>query len=297
MRAPAYACEHAGALGRPGRGVGRADVPRRRAHEPRLGGLGGLVRSCRVPARQTPSPALLRLRLPARGRRRRGGCLALGWRRLLDRHLKSGALVAVGEPHGAVLARGEHERGTTRFKRAQHVVEDHVVARRVLGKRRVDMLNQRALRLDAGGEPERRRTQQRPVRKGAPKGLGLAAAARGRCPMASSLSAVHETLDDSDIDDTGGLAAAARGRCPMAQVRMRRPNTRVSSSRAACGRSDDVAAKHRSRQHRRAVRVPSAWCRAPSTGGWERRRRPSGAPSAAPLTAETFLSPTRGRQA
>ena len=54
---------------------------------------------------------------------------------------------------------------------------------------------------------------------------------------------------------------------------MRRPSTRVSSSRVACGRSDDVAAKHLSRQHRRAGRVPSAWCRAPSTGGWERRRR------------------------
>ena len=55
---------------------------------------------------------------------------------------------------------------------------------------------------------------------------------------------------------------------------MRRPSTRVSSSRVACGRSDDdVAAKHRSRQHRRAIRVPFAWCRAPSTGGRERRRR------------------------
>ena len=56
------------------------------------------------------------------------------------------------EPLGVVLARGGHERRTTRFKRAQHVVEDHVVARRILGKCRVDMLNWRALRLDACGD-------------------------------------------------------------------------------------------------------------------------------------------------
>ena len=92
-----------------------------------------------------------------------------------EEHVPREPAESLGKTLGVVLARGEHERRTTRFERAQHVVEDHVVARHVLGERPVDMLDRWALRLDALGEPKRSQAQQRPVCEGALPGLGLRA--------------------------------------------------------------------------------------------------------------------------
>lgn len=67
-----------------------------------------------------------------------------------------------------------------------------------------------------------------------------------------------------------GRIAPARGRCPMASSSSTGADERtehsMSSVRAACGRSGDVAAKHRSRQHRRSCGPEAIALRAVSPG-------------------------------
>ena len=92
----------------------------------------------------------------------------LNFRHLLEKHGLGGTLFEEINAHLASL------RNPVKVV-TRSTGEDHVVARRVLGKRRVDMLNRRALGLDAGGGPGQNAWRQ-PARRAR---LGSAAA---RCP-------------------------------------------------------------------------------------------------------------------